>query len=164
MSLSPAPLTHTQATFYVMTHSWPVSQAEALALSGRMCIIRFGRHNRRLHVPGTLTHTLHTFVPDQLVLALPSMSIRDWEVAIFQQHALLRDNVSVVTNQLKWIKVLTSGSVGAYYGSLLFSVSQSFNDSYPRRIMIGINKDGILLLRRPNMTTRFTMVGVTQVL
>jgi hypothetical protein len=50
------------------------------------------------------------------------MDIRGWETAVFQQHALLRDNVSVVINQLKWLKILTTGSVGAYYGSTLFPV------------------------------------------
>ena len=148
-----------QASYYVMTHAWPVSQPEALTLSGRLCVMRFGRHNRRKHVPGTLTHVIHTFIPEQLLIALPQMTVRDWEIAIFQQHAALRDNVSVAANQQKWLKLLVSGSVGAYYGSTLFPVMQSFNDSYPRRIMLAINKDGVLLLRRPNMTTRFTMVG-----
>ena len=46
---SPVPVTRTptdQAMYYVMTHVWPVSQPEALALSGRLAIMRFGRHNR----------------------------------------------------------------------------------------------------------------------
>lgn len=77
---------------------------------------------RRKHLPGTLTHSIHTFIPEALILAMPSMEIRDWETAVFQQHALLRDNVSVVINQLKWLKILTTGSVGAYYGSTLFPV------------------------------------------
>ncbi len=77
---------------------------------------------RRKHLPGTLTHSIHTFIPEALILAVPSMEIRDWETAVFQQHALLRDNVSVVINQLKWLKILTTGSVGAYYGSTLFPV------------------------------------------
>lgn len=35
---------------------------------------------------------------------------------------------------------------------------QSFNDFYPRKIILAVNKDCVHLMRRPNMTTRFTMV------
>ena len=71
--------------YFVLTHAWPVSQPEALALSGRLMMMRFGRHNRRKHVPGILTHVIHTFIPELLLLAMPAVTMRDWEVAILQQ-------------------------------------------------------------------------------
>ncbi len=148
-----------QASYYVFNHTWPISKDEAVGLSGRLCVMRFGRHNRRKcvcgsrtgvagrvcdvcscvcccalrwwtatcgarlfcrHVPGTITHSIHTFIPEAVMLALPGLEIREWEVLVFEQHALLRDNISPLVNQQKWLRILNSGTVGAYYGSTLF--------------------------------------------
>lgn len=40
-------LMYAQAVYYVLNHTWPVTEDEGLALAGRMCVMRFGRHNRR---------------------------------------------------------------------------------------------------------------------
>eukprot|EP00005_Dracoamoeba_jomungandri_P006424 CAMPEP_0174261602 /NCGR_PEP_ID=MMETSP0439-20130205/11557_1 /TAXON_ID=0 /ORGANISM="Stereomyxa ramosa, Strain Chinc5" /LENGTH=329 /DNA_ID=CAMNT_0015346103 /DNA_START=28 /DNA_END=1017 /DNA_ORIENTATION=+ len=135
-------LLYIQAVANVISSDYPSSVEDSIKLAGLQVHIVYGDHNRQVHVPGFLTQNLKDFVPK----ALYSQRKADtWEAAIFNEHQRHKGKSQ---DEAK-TQYLTIVRRFPFYGTTFFPPCKSINNGrrVPNKVIIGVNAEGILLLR-----------------
>jgi len=139
-------LVYIQAVHDVINSVYNVSQEEALKLAGLQVQVVYGDHNPSTHVPGFLTNNkdIQNFVPVEL---FPQRKPAAWEEAILKEHA---KHKSVHPDEARTL-YLNICKAFPLYGMTLFPPCKSSNNkNLPSRVIIGVNFEGIHLLKVRN--------------
>jgi len=131
-----------QALHSVIESEYPCSAEDAIKLAGLEVQIVYLDHNPKSHVVGFLTNNLKQFVPKDL---FPSRRPVEWETAIFKSH---QTNVGKNPDEAKteYLEIVKQWS---FYGTTFYPPCKSIGTKkMPAKIIIGVNADGILLLKR----------------
>lgn len=102
--------------------------------------VNYGEHNSTVHVEGFLKHNLQDFVPKHL---LPSKQPKEWESLIFKAHAKISGK-SIEDAKTEYIGIVKQWPL---YGATFFPPCKMLNKSKHGKIIIGVNAEGILLLK-----------------
>jgi len=130
-----------QALYSVIESEYPSSMDDALTLAGLQVQVTYGDHNPTTHIVGFLAHNLNNFVPKQLVQLKPA---KEWESLIFKAHA---KNTGKSADDAKG-EYLDIVKLWPYYGTTFYPACKSVPKSkLPTRVVIGVNAEGILLLK-----------------
>jgi len=147
-----------QALYSVIESEYPCSVDDALILAGLQVQVTYGDHNPTTHIPGFLTHNLHNFIPKQLIQQKPA---KEWEPLIFKAHAR---NTGKSADDAKG-EYLDIVKLWPYYGSTFYPPCKTVSSGktkLPAKVIIGVNAEGILLLKakdkEPISTHPFTEV------
>ena len=134
-----------QNVYHIITGTYPCNKADAIQLASLQVQAKFGKHNPATHKVGFLTSSLHEYVPAPF-MAEDDMDTAAWEEQIFQKHA-----ISMTESPME--SYLAVVSRRDYYGSVLFGVKQRYDKEMPKKLFLGVARQGILLLRIPNTFT-----------
>ena len=130
-----------QGVYNIITGTYPCNQTDAEQLAALQLQSKFGAHNPATHKEGFLTNTMHEYVPapwmDGGELDLPA-----FERAVYTKHAISMTE----TPMEAYLNVVSRRD---YYGCVLFGVKQRYDRSLPKKMFLGIARQGILLLRIP---------------
>jgi myosin-7 len=131
-----------QAVYSVIESEYPCSVEDAVRLAGLQVQIVYGDHKPGAHVPGFLTQNLKQYVPKDLYsLKRPS----DWESLIFKAHAS-NTGKSAEDAKSEYLEIVKQWP---FYGTTFFPPCKSLgNKKLPNKVIIGVNAEGILLLRK----------------
>lgn len=105
--------------------------------------VTYGDHNPTTHIPGFLTQNLHNFIPKQLIVLKPA---KEWEGLIFKAHAR---NTGKSADDAKG-EYLDIVKLWPYYGTTFYppcKTTSSGKAKLPAKVIIGVNAEGILLLK-----------------
>lgn len=139
-------LVYIQAVHDVITSVYNVTQEEALKLAGLQVQVVYGDHNPATHVPGFLTNNkdIQNFVPTELFAQRKPIA---WEEAILKEHA---KHKGVHPDEARSL-YLNICKAFPLYGMTLFPPCKSSNNkNLPSRVIIGVNFEGIHLLKVRN--------------
>jgi len=139
-------LVYIQAVHDVVTSVYNVTQEEALKLAGLQVQVVYGDHNQTTHIPGFLTNNkdIQNFVPSEL---FPQRKPAAWEEAILKEHAKHR-GVHPDEARSLYLNICRAFPL---YGMTLFPPCKSMNNkNLPSRVIIGVNFEGIHLLKVRN--------------
>jgi hypothetical protein len=139
-------LVYIQAVHDVITSVYNVTQEEALKLAGLQVQVVYGDHNPATHVVGFLTNNkdIQNFVPVEL---FPQRKPAAWEEAILKEHAKHR---GVHPDEARTL-YLNICKAFPLYGMTLFPPCKSSNNkNLPSRVIIGVNFEGVHLLKVRN--------------
>ena len=139
-------LVYIQAVHDVISSVYNVTQEEALKLAGLQVQVVYGDHNPATHVPGFLTNNkdIQNFVPVEL---FPQRKPAAWEEAILKEHA---KHKTVHPDEARTL-YLNICKAFPLYGMTLFPPCKSSNNkNLPSRVIIGVNFEGIHLLKVRN--------------
>jgi len=142
-------LVYIQAVHDVITSIYAVTQEEALKLAGLQVQVVYGDHNPTTHVPGFLTNNkdIANFIPVDLY---PQRKPTAWEEAILKEHAKHR---SVHPDEARSM-YLNICKAFPLYGMTLYPPCKSAgNKNLPSKVLIGVNFEGIHLLKVRNKET-----------
>jgi len=133
-------LVYIQALFSVIESEYPCSVDDAIRLGGLQVQQVYGDHKPGNHTTGFLTNNLRQFVPKELFLTKKI----DWEASIFKAHA---QNVGKTEDEAK-TEYLEIVKQWPYYGTTFYPPCKSVsNRRLPARVIVGVNAEGILLLK-----------------
>eukprot|EP01113_Clastostelium_recurvatum_P003292 TRINITY_DN1142_c0_g1_i3.p1 TRINITY_DN1142_c0_g1~~TRINITY_DN1142_c0_g1_i3.p1 ORF type:complete len:328 (-),score=71.62 TRINITY_DN1142_c0_g1_i3:95-1078(-) len=134
-------LLYIQAMHSVIESEYPSSADEATTLAALQVQVTYGDHNASTHVPGFLGHNLKVFIPKHLIgLKKP----QEWETLVFRAHArnLGKSKEDAKTEYLDIVKQWP------FYGTTFFPPCKGIgNKKLPNKVIIGVNAEGILLLK-----------------
>jgi len=131
-----------QALYSVIESEYPCSLDDAVRLAGLQVQIVYGDHKPGSHVIGFLTKNLNQFVPNDLY---PVKKPNEWEAAIFKAHAA---NTGKGPEEAK-TEYLEIVKQWPFYGTTFYPPCKSIgNRRLPAKVIIGINAEGILLLKK----------------
>jgi len=134
-------LLYIQALHSVIESEYPCSIEEALQLAGIQVYVTYGEHNINTHVVGFLNNNLKDFVPKQL---MPLKRASEWETLIFKQHAKIKGK-SREDAQAEYLDIVKQWP---YYGTTFYPPCKAIgNRKIPSKVVIGINAEGILMLK-----------------
>jgi len=134
-------LLYIQALHSVIESEYPSSVDEALQLAGLQVQVTYGEHNPNTHVVGFLNNNLKDFVPKQL---MPMKRPNEWEALIFKQHAKNKGK-SKEGAQTEYLGIVKQWP---FYGTTFYPPCKAIgNRKIPSKIVIGVNAEGILLLK-----------------
>jgi len=108
-------------------------------------------HNVHSHKEGFLRSTLLEYIPGTLIR---KRSPEEWETMLFEAHAAV-DHDTVENAELEYIRLCAELD---YYGCALFPVKQMFDKKLQRRLVLGVNARGILLLKPADGVSTTAMV------
>jgi len=132
-----------QALYSVIESEYPCSVDDALILAGLQVQVTYGDHNPSTHVVGFLAHNLHNFIPKQL---FPLKSAKEWEALIFKAHARTTGK-SADDAKGEYLDIV---KLWPYYGTTFYppcKTVSSGKNKLPAKVVIGVNAEGILLLK-----------------
>lgn len=132
-----------QALYSVIESEYPCSVDDALILAGLQVQVTYGDHNPSTHVVGFLAHNLHNFIPKQL---FPQKPAKEWESLIFKAHAR---NTGKSADDAKG-EYLDIVKLWPYYGTTFYPPCKTVSSGrakLPSKVVIGVNAEGILLLK-----------------
>jgi len=142
--LDPAAKHHVylQALWSVIESEYPCSVEDAVRLAGLQVQIVYGDHKPGSHTAGFLTQNLKNFVPvDLYSLKKPS----EWEYLIFKAHSM-NTGKSAEDSKLEYLDIVKQWP---FYGTTFYPPCRSLNNrKLPTKVIIGVNAEGILLLKR----------------
>jgi len=135
-------LLYIQALANVINSDYPCTAEAAIKLAGLQVHIVYGDHNRQVHTQGFLTPNLKNFVPKDL---FSQKKPEQWETAIFVEHARHKGKnpdearAAYLAITKKW----------PFYGTTFYPPCKSINNGrrVPSKVIIGVNAEGILLLK-----------------
>jgi len=135
-------LLYIQALANVINSEYPCSPEVAIKLAGLQVHIVYGDHNRQVHVPGFLAQNLKDYVPKDLI---GQKKMDQWESQIFNEHARHKGK----TPDEAKAAYLAITKKWPYYGTTFYPPCKSINNGrkIPNKVIIGVNAEGILLLR-----------------
>jgi len=134
-----------QNVYHIITGTYPCNKTDAVQLAALQLQAKFGKHNPATHKVGFLTSSLHEYVPAPF-MAEEDINKTAWEEEIFQKQA-----ISMTEQPMEsYLSVVTRRD---YYGSVLFGVKQRYDKEMPKKLFLGIARQGILLLRIPKTFT-----------
>jgi len=132
-----------QALYSVIESEYPCGVEDAIKLAGLQVQIVYGDHKPGNHTIGFLTNNIKQFVPKDL---FGNKKVSEWESAIFRAHAtnLGKSAEDAKTEYLDIVKQWP------YYGTTFYPPCRSIgNRRLPaKNVVIGVNAEGILLLKR----------------
>jgi len=134
-------LLYIQALHSVIESEYPSSPEEAINLASLQVQVTYGDHNASTHQIGFLSHNLKNFVPKHLML---TKRPQDWEGLIFKAHARNQGKTAedAKTEYLDIVKLWP------FYGTTFFPPCKGIgNRKLPNKVIIGVNAEGILLLK-----------------
>jgi len=131
-----------QALASVINGDYPASTEQSVRLAGIQVQAVYGDHNSSTHVPGFLTANLKDYVPKTL---FPTRKPQEWEAAIFAEHAKHKGKSS---DEAKLV-YLSLVKKSQFYGTTFYPPCKSVNNGrkIPNKVIIGVNADGIMLLK-----------------
>jgi hypothetical protein len=132
-----------QALYSVIQSEYPCSVDDALTLAGLQVQVTYGDHNPTTHIPGFLTHNLQDYVPKQLIQL---KSAKEWETLIFKAHAR---NTGKSAEDAKG-EYLDIVKLWPFYGTTFYPPCKTVSSGktkLPAKVIIGVNAEGILLLK-----------------
>jgi len=130
-----------QATYSVIESDYPCSVEEAITLAGLQVQVVYGDHNANTHVVGFLSQNLKNFIPKQL---MPLKKPSEWEAAVFKAHAK-NAGKSAEDSKSMYLDIVKQWP---YYGTTFYPPCKTVgNRKIPARVIIGVNAEGILLLK-----------------
>jgi len=134
-------LLYIQALHSVIESEYPCSVDECLQLAGLQVYVTYGEHNAQTHVVGFLNNNLKDFVPKQL---LPLKKPSEWEALIFKQHSKIKGKTQEDA-QAEYLEIVRQWP---YYGTTFYPPCKTVgNRKIPSKVVIGVNAEGILLLK-----------------
>jgi talin len=134
-------LLYIQALHSVIESEYPCSIDEALQLAGLQVHVTYGDHNPNTHVVGFLNNNLKDFVPKQL---MPMKRPSEWEGLIFKQHAKCKGKTKEGA-QTEYLDIVKQWP---FYGTTFYPPCKAIgNRKIPNKVIIGVNAEGILLLK-----------------
>ena len=134
-----------QGVYNIITGTYPCNYSDAVQLAALQLQSKFGEHKPAVHKMGYLTNTLHEYVPAPWTDA-DSFDKADFEAQVYQKHA-----ISMTANPMEaYLNVVSRRD---YYGCVLFGVKQRYDRALPKKLFLGIARQGILLLRIPKSFT-----------
>lgn len=116
---------------------------DALILAGLQVQVTYGDHNPSTHVVGFLAHNLHNFIPKQL---FPQKPAKEWESLIFKAHAKTTGK-SADDAKGEYLDIV---KLWPYYGTTFYPPCKTVSSGrakLPSKVVIGVNAEGILLLK-----------------
>jgi len=131
-----------QALWSVIESEYPCTIEDAVRLAGLQVQIVYGDHKPGSHTTGFLTQNLKNFVPADLYsMKKPS----EWEALIFKAHAM-NTGKSAEDSKLEYLEIVKQWP---FYGTTFYPPCRSVNNrKLPNKVVIGVNAEGILLLKR----------------
>jgi hypothetical protein len=136
-----------QAVHDVVSSNYPCSVDEAVKLAGIQAYCNYGDFNPSLHKAGFLTTKIHQYIPK---LLLPTKSTEEWEKLVLSQYQSLMDSTrSQGQAKVQYLEICMKWH---FYGCNFFQVDQqdSTNQVVNPRVYLGINWEGIMVLKHPN--------------
>jgi len=134
-------LLYIQALHSVIESEYPSSVEEALLLAGLQVHVTYGEHNPNTHIVGFLNINLKDFVPKQL---MPMKRPSEWEALIFKQHAKNKGKTKEAA-QTEYLNIVKQWP---FYGTTFYPPCKAIgNRKIPSKVVIGVNAEGILLLK-----------------
>ena len=100
---------------------------------------KYGPHNPSVHQVGFLTQRLHELIPSSVFDKKEKL---DWEEYIFKEHQSLLKRRDL-NPRLEYVKIAQSWECN---GCFFYEVQQSSFKAHPKRVLLGINTNGIYLL------------------
>lgn len=134
-----------QAVHDVIHSVYNVSQEDALKLAGLQAQITYGKPDPSIHKPGFMTKMkeVENFVPHAMY---SDRKGSDWESAILKEHAKGFTNQDDARN--RYLEIVKGFPL---YGTTFFPPCKSAgNKALPSRVVIGVNFEGIRLLKVRN--------------
>jgi len=134
-------LLYLQALHSMIESEYTCSTEDAIILAGLQVQVNYSDHNSNTHVVGFLSHNLKNFIPKQW---LPFKRPNEWEPLIFKQHAkhIGKTQDAAKTEYLEIVKQWP------YYGTTFYPACRApGNKKIPNKVIIGVNAEGILLLK-----------------
>jgi len=138
-------LLYIQAVHNVICSDYPCTAEEAIKLAGLQVHIVYGDYNQHTFVNGFLTvhsNDLKNFVPKHL---FNTKKPNEWETNIFKEHQKHRgkNKEEAKTQYLAMVKKWP------FYGTTFYPPCKSINNGrkIPSKVIIGVNAEGILLLK-----------------
>jgi len=133
---------YVQALYNVVESDYPCSVEDAIKLAALQVQIAYGDHKPGSHVVGFLTQNLRQFIPKDLFQTKRPV---DWEAMIFKSH---QAHVGKTSEEAKneYLEVVKQWP---FYGTTFYPACKSIgNKKIPNRVIIGVNAEGILLLKK----------------
>lgn len=137
-----------QAVYNVITGAYPTTDKDAVSLAALQVQAKFGVHKPESHKPGFLTASIMEYIPTAH-LAKKDRTTEEWEKLIFHKHAFSTSSKP----REDYIAFLSKRD---YFGCVLFAVKQ-FDRSLPKKVLLGISRRGIVLIKIPKSTTEGDM-------
>jgi len=138
-------LVYIQALSSVIQSEYPVPSLEdAVRLGGLQVQIIYGDHKTQIHNVGFLSQKIREFVPKDF---FPKKTPSEWEGLIFKAHT---NNTGKLAEDAK-SEYLEIVKQWPFYGTTFYPACKSVNKTkLPNKVIIGVNAEGILLLRKDN--------------
>jgi len=132
-----------QALWSVIESEYPCGVDDAVRLAGLQVQIVYGDHRPSAHTVGFLTNNIRQFIPKDL---FPTKRPGEWEAMIFKAHAM---NASKSAEDAK-TEYLDIVKQWPYYGTTFYPPCKVVANprNLPKLVVIGVNAEGILLLKR----------------
>ena len=130
-------LQYIQAVYSVIATLYQLDLELCIKLAGLQLYSKFGKFNPEVHKEGFLRSTLLEYIPGTLIR---KRKPEEWEALLFEAH----EGVDSDHPELDYIAVCKELE---YYGCALFPVKQMYDKKLQRRLILGVNRKGILLLK-----------------
>jgi len=135
-------LVYIQAVYNVVESEFPCSVDDAIKLAALQVQVVYGDHKFGTHVVGFLTQNLKQYLPREL---FSTKKPAEWETAIFKAHSQLVGK-SAEEAKLDYLDIVKQWP---FYGTTLFPPCKSSGkQKTPSKVIIGVNAEGILLLKK----------------
>jgi len=131
-----------QALHSVIESEYPCNLEDALRLAGLQVQITYGDHKPSTHVPGFLSANLKQFIPKDL---FSQKKPNEWETLIFKEHSqnTTKSEEDAKTEYLELVKQWP------FYGTTFYPPCKTIGSKkIPNKVIIGVNAEGILLLKK----------------
>jgi len=133
-----------QALHSVIESEYPCSMEDALKLAGLQVLIVYGDHKPGTHTVGFLSANLKQFVPKDI---FNTKRPTEWETLIFKTHAA-NSGKSEEDAKTEYLDIVKQWP---FYGTTFFPPCKTIGTrKIPNKVIIGVNAEGILLLKRDN--------------
>eukprot|EP01103_Thecamoeba_quadrilineata_P005411 TRINITY_DN15211_c0_g1_i1.p1 TRINITY_DN15211_c0_g1~~TRINITY_DN15211_c0_g1_i1.p1 ORF type:complete len:325 (+),score=43.00 TRINITY_DN15211_c0_g1_i1:43-1017(+) len=141
-------LVYKQAHFSVISSSLPCSADHCVKLAGLQMKVLYGSFNSSNHVSGFLTvnDSLKNFVPKHL---MPLKKPYEWESLILKEYNLCE----ITSPEIAKLEYILNVMSFENYGLTLFPSCKPLQRTMPRKVIIGINSEGIKLIKPKTMVT-----------
>jgi len=140
-------LIYKQALNSVVNSEYPCSVEDAIKLAGFQFQVLYGDHSKTFHIPGFLLPNINSFVPK---LLFSQKKPAEWEALILKEHESLagKSTEDAKSDYLNVVKTWV------FYGTTFYPTCKNIskNNNLPSKVIIGINYEGIRLLKQKSKT------------
>jgi len=137
-------LVYLQGVHDVIESVYTCEIPEAIQLAAYQVQVTYSKHNPDIHTAGFLTKNASTNIKSFVPKALWSQKkAGDWESLILKEHAKLGD-MSQEEAKTAYLNIIKQWRL---YGTTFFPPCKSITKSLPSKVIIGVNSEGISLLK-----------------